>query len=564
MIDVGPLHFLRGAWLLALLVLPLAWRLWRRRGGADGAWRQAIDPHLLPHLLGPRDARRSRWLPCIAALAYVLAVLALAGPAWRQVAQPLWQSRLPTVVAVDLSSAANATDLPPTRMAQMRARLSALLAHAPGPVGLVAFADDAFTVAPITDDAANVALFVDALEPSVMPVDGQSPARAIEWSRRLIERAGYPRGRIVLITDHADAAARRAARDARDAGHIVSALGVGTPAGASVPTAAGGAVRVALDEASLRALADAGGGVYARLVLDGGDRAVFDARETGAATRGRGEGRAWLDEGVVLVPVLMLLALILLARAPRAAGALLLVLCVRPAVAADLWLRDDQRAHRAIERGIEAYRRGDYARAAQDFAQADSAVAHYDRGNALAKDGRLEDALRAYDEALRRDPRMDDARANRDAVRRVLKRQAGDGARQGPSNAARSGAQGRATACAPGQAGCRDAARPQQARGVPSSSPSSPSSPSRAASTPASPADARRQTQADAAQRARMQRALGRTTSAPAKTQAPTPAQRERAMSNDAALRRVPDEPGNLLRAKFRLEYERRQRGGAP
>ena len=48
----------------------------------------------------------------------------------------------------------------------------------------------------------------------------------------------------------------------------------------------------------------------------------------------------------------------------------------------------------------------------------------------------------------------------------------------------------------------------------------------------------------------------------PAQAKAETPAERERRLANEAWLRRVPDDPGGLLRAKFRLEYERRQQGG--
>ena len=44
---------------------------------------------------------------------------------------------------------------------------------------------------------------------------------------------------------------------------------------------------------------------------------------------------------------------------------------------------------------------------------------------------------------------------------------------------------------------------------------------------------------------------------------AETPAERERRLATDAWLKRIPDDPGGLLRAKFRLEYERRQRQGA-
>ena len=83
-----------------------------------------------------------------------------------------------------------------------------------------------------------------------------------------------------------------------------------------------------------------------------------------------------------------------------------------------------------------------------------------------------------------------------------------------------------------------------------------------------SPADATAQHAADAAQRERMQRALqarkaqGGKDGKPAQAKVETPAERERRLANEAWLRRVPDDPGGLLRAKFRLEYERRQQGG--
>ena len=46
---------------------------------------------------------------------------------------------------------------------------------------------------------------------------------------------------------------------------------------------------------------------------------------------------------------------------------------------------------------------------------------------------------------------------------------------------------------------------------------------------------------------------------------AETAEQRERRMANQAQLQRVPDDPGALLRARFQLEYQRRQQlGGRP
>ena len=89
------LHFLRAQWLWALLALPLLGWWWRRLRLRASAWRNAVDPHLLPHLLDAGAGRRGRlgWLA--AACAYALAVLALSGPSWRQVAQPSWQAPAP-------------------------------------------------------------------------------------------------------------------------------------------------------------------------------------------------------------------------------------------------------------------------------------------------------------------------------------------------------------------------------------------------------------------------------------------------------------------------------------
>ena len=177
------LHWLRPHALWLLLALPpLAW-WWRRRRRDRSVWRGAVDAHLLPHLLDGRAGRASRWAAVAAGLGYAIAVLALGGPSWRESEQPLWQTRTPLVLALDLSSRTLAGDLPPNRLAQARAKLAVLLRErAGGQVGLVVYADDAYTVAPLTDDARNVAIFLDALAPEIMPGDGQRADQAIARS----------------------------------------------------------------------------------------------------------------------------------------------------------------------------------------------------------------------------------------------------------------------------------------------------------------------------------------------------------------------------------------------
>lgn len=570
------LHFLRAGWLWALFALPvLAW-WWHRRRVQGSPWRTTVDRHLLPHLLDANPGHRGMLGALAAACAYVVAVVALAGPAWQQVAQPTWQVPAPLVVALDLSSASSAPDLPPSRLLQARAKLDALFAERTGgQVGLVAYAGDAFTVAPLTDDAANVALFLDALDPTVMPVDGQRADRAIEWSARLLRQAGFDHGDILLLTDHADADVNAAAVEARAQGFRVSALGLGTPAGAAYRTRAGSIEQARLDTASLQALAGAGGGGYATLARDLSDlRALhlLDPRIAGDdGVAGGGTDRHWQDGGFWLLPVLMLLALLAFRRGGAVAAVLLLAwLPVRPAAAfefADLWARPDQQAHERLVRGAEAYRAEQYDRAADAWRGVPGADARYNLGNALAKAGRYQDAIDAYDEALAREPGMADAAANRAAVQALLDRMPpGEG---GESEGGEGGEGG------DGAAGSPSGGDPPGASGDPSAGPASQGrdEPGSSAQAEAGPADTEAQRAADAAQRERMARALqepeeGADPEAgdgqPARDAPPgeTPAERERRIANEAWLQRVPDDPGGLLRRKFALEYQRRQMEG--
>jgi Ca-activated chloride channel family protein len=310
-------QFVRPWWLLALaLVLVLPWWLHRQRQRRN-AWRDAVDAHLLQHLIEGGDSVQGGRLVrghVLATLALSLAILALAGPSWRSLPQPLWQDHTPLVIAVDLSEASTAADLPPSRLLQMRAKLTRLLRErGGGQVALVAFADDAYIVSPLTDDAANIELFVDALSPEVMPEEGQRAERAIRESVLLLERAGFSRGDILLMTHRAGASARRAAGEARTAGFRVSVLGLGTAAGGSYVDGRGRRQRTWLDVDGLRATADAGDGRFVPASVDDSDLRALGVlradRVEDAVASDRKRGALAIDEGFWLLPPLLLLAL---------------------------------------------------------------------------------------------------------------------------------------------------------------------------------------------------------------------------------------------------------------
>jgi Ca-activated chloride channel family protein len=593
------LHLLRPQWLWALSLLPLLGWSWLRRRRRSNVWRHNVDAHLLPHLLAKEDGRQSLSGLWLAALGYVLAVVALSGPSWRQEQQPLWQSRTPLVIALDLSPRIEAGDLPPSRLLQARAKLATLLRErAGGEVALLAYAGEPYTVAPLTDDAANVALFLDALSPQVMPAPGQRTDLAIDWAAQLLRQAGFTRGDILLLSDQADAQAQQAASRAAGQGYRVSALGLGTTQGAAYRDGQGGVGHAQLDPGSLQALASAGNGRYAALTPTDADLrelgVLQPAQQQDATAAGEHSGRVWVDQGYWLLPPLLLLALFAFRR--RGGAALLLVLLLplamplparaaaAEAVGGDWWRRADQVRQQRLDAGVQAYRKGDFAAAQQQFEGIDSDQGWYNLGNALARQGRYDEAIDAYDKALRQHPQMADAVANRAAVDAARKRQSG----QNDSGQNKPGQQGKDQSQQnqkgqpqPGAGGAPKGQDPSQAK-APSPAdaqgqPGQKNAQSQAGSKdkdapppgPPKPGDAQAQQQADAAQRQQMQQAMAQQGAAgkeaaarAAAAAAETPQQREQRQAVEAWLRRVPDDPGNLLRAKFKLEHERRQREG--
>lgn len=580
-VSWNALHFVRPDALWALLALPLLVAIWWLRRRRSTVWRQTVDAHLLRHLLVGRD-RRAWGGMILLLLGTAIAIVALAGPSWRQVAQPLWQTPSPLVVALDLSSRVTATDLPPSRLLQARAKLATLLRERKGgEIALLVYADDAYTVAPLTDDMANVALYLDALAPDVMPRDGQRADRALETAVKLLQQSGARSGDILLLTDRADADAEQAAASARAQGFVVSLLGLGTPQGAAYRNGEGQIVPARLEEGTLRGVASRGGGRYARIASDDKDLVALDVLtpRVSADDSREGQGRTWRDEGFWLLPPLMLLALFAFRR--RGLLVVLVMIAALPmamptsahAAEGTWWQRADQLDQQRLSTGVDAYRKGDFKAAQQQFEGIDTDAGWYNLGNALARQGQYDAAIDAYDRALKAHPGMADAVANRAAVDAARKRkppQSNDrnnGQKDGkkpPDKPDAGKNQGQ------GQGKDGDGSPPQdkgeQGQSPPPSSGDPKDGRSQGEKSPQA-ADSQAQAEADAAQRERMQQAMQRQGKNDGTDRAQgqvsgTPQQREQQQAVEAWMRRVPDDPGSLLRAKFQLENERRKREG--
>lgn len=614
-------HFLRPAWLLLLLALPMLGWLAMRGQNARLELERMVDPALLPHLLYGQAQHRGV-PPALLALGWTLAVLALAGPSWSRVPQPLYADRAAQVIAISLSQRMLARDVAPDRLDRARYKARDLFAANRGGLNaLIAYAGEAFVVAPLTSDANSLDDLLDALAPDTMPVEGDNPAAAIARGVALVRDAKADGGSLVLVTDQAGAEAQQAAREARRDGVRVSVLGVGTAHGGPVPLPEGGFLRDAQgavvmagrDDALLAALAAAGGGRYVPMQEDGTDIKALKAQlHAGGADLATGQASAqWEDRG----PWLLLPLLPLLAMAFRRGWLLLLPLVLLPLVPGraeagtwqDLWQRRDQQAAHALRegharqaqalardpalRGAAAYRAGNYDAAIAALTPLPDSDAQYNLGNALAKAGRYQDAIAAYDRVLAHDPRHADALANRKAIEDWLRRQppkpddSQDAQNQGGGKSAKSqpgkgedaskkdsqgnrrgeqkdgqqdnqGQQGQGQQ-RPGATGEQNrSGQPDGQRSPGQSGESHPLTAQQQAEQQA------RTSRASQALKQQMDRALGSAANQGGEhqlgaldkddPQARLPAELRQ------ALQRVPDDPGALLRRKFELEYRQR------
>jgi len=454
-------HLLRPYWLLALLPLAGALYLLFRQRNRRTPWRQVVDAHLLKHLLVAKGGTRKRRPLFLLAVGWLLAVLALAGPAWQKLPPLEFKPDVPPlVILLDLSRSMNTRDLAPSRLRVAQAKLATLLERMPQrPVALVAFSATAHRVMPFTEDRNLIGDILHALSTDLMPAPGSRASAALLFAHAMLDSAQSRSADLLLVTDSVDKAAESAAKRLFDEGHRLSLLAVGTAKGGPVPDAAAGYLRgdlgvvtAALDGESLRRVADAGGGVFRRLARDDSDLSALLAglgRPAGAAGFDQDQqasdpqesGRpTWRDGGPWLIFPLLPLALLLFRRGSLVVLVLAVGLSGRQAEAfefADLWFTPDQRGWRLLQqnrhqeaarqffdqrwRGVAAYRSGDYETALAAFSTDGSAVGHFNRGNALVALGRLQAALSAYDQALAQNPQFDDARFNRRLLLEALK-----------------------------------------------------------------------------------------------------------------------------------------------
>jgi Ca-activated chloride channel family protein len=459
-------HFIRPHWLWAIIPLLIIVALIRYVHKQQSGWQSVLATHLYQHLITTAGIKKIRPPLFLLGFCWVLAAIALAGPTWEKLPQPVYQLNTGKVVLIDMSLSMRATDVKPNRLTRARFKAIDLVnAITEGETGLVAYAGDAFTISPLSSDGQNLTILIPSLTPEIMPIAGSDPALGLQAAIELLNNAGYQQGEIFWITDGiTNQQMKEVSEMFNDSMFRLSVLGVGTEQGAPILLTNGellkdsrGAIVVPrLTVNNLMSLSRSSGGRYASMQADDSDINYLieqtlieqDPSENEEAKQEK-FGDKWQEMG----PYLLLLILPFAAYSFRRGIVTVVFIGVllptySPQARADwwqdMWKTPDQQAMQAFNKneyeqaantfdddlwqGTAHYKNQNYQAALESFTQVKPADqnytdATYNTGNALAQLGEIDQAIAAYEKVLQQQPEHEEALANKTLLERLKNQQ---------------------------------------------------------------------------------------------------------------------------------------------
>ena len=425
MMFIENFHFLR-PWVLLLFLVPLfLYGTYAKGAVAQSSWQKVIDKKLLDYLLIKGSAVKRKLFVNVVLLGLIGAIIAAAGPSWQKIELPTLTSQNAVMILLNMSSDMDQTDMKPSRLERAKYKIKdflSLLKEAQ--VGLEVYSGEPFMIAPITEDANILVNLLPAVTKDIMPLNGDRLDRAILLAAERLREAGYHQGNLLILTadvgqkfDLALAAAQKVAEE----DYKVNIIGVS-----------------ATQNDKLKMIAQKGKGDYWNIRADDAKIKTLAEKinaENGQIDKSENAKTIWLDAGWYLIVIPLFCCLMLFRKG------LLVVIFILYALPAQagLFLNSNQEGLKAFEaedytkaadsfkdtnwRAASLYRAGDYIKSYEVYSKDNSVEGLYNQGNALAKGGKIKEAIAKYEEVLKQNPNHEDAKFNLEYLKRQQNQQ---------------------------------------------------------------------------------------------------------------------------------------------
>lgn len=413
---ISNFHFLR-PWYLLLLILSALF-YWRYFKGLKNksSWEGICDKKLLDFLLIKGSSKQRKAIAYLAFVGIVGIVLAISGPSWQKREIPSLTPENPVMLLLNLSTDMAQKDLTPNRLTRAKFEISDLLKLLHNvQAGLIVYSSEPFLISPITDDLKLLENLLPAIEFNIMPSNGDRLDRAIALAIEKFKNARYSNGNIIIFTsdigERFDLALEEA-KKAQSENYTISVVAV-----------------TADDAEKLKLIAQNGGGIFTNINANDQDiekiAAEISKNINDELKLSENLRSTWEDYGYYLIIIPLLCCLYFFRKG---IAVIILLMSSFSQAQAGFFINNNQEGLKAYNnqdyttavqkfedakwKAAALYKAGDYEKALQEFGKVSDLTALYNQGNALAKAGKTEEAIKKYEEVLKLDEKHEDAKFN--------------------------------------------------------------------------------------------------------------------------------------------------------
>lgn len=238
------------------------------------------SPQIIHKLLPSYSPEKQKLKVFFILLALFFLGFSLARPQFGEKLTLLKRKGVDIIIALDTSLSMLAEDVKPNRLEKAKLLVSGLIDRMKGDrVGLVAFAGESFIQCPLTLDLSAAKMFLEIMDPDLIPQPGTAIGDAIRTSRIAFSQKEKKFKVLVLITDGEDHGSnpQDASKEAKGESIIIYTIGIGSPEGEPIPLKdkngkvsgfkkdeKGEVILSRLDEFTLQKIAEKTGGKYFR------------------------------------------------------------------------------------------------------------------------------------------------------------------------------------------------------------------------------------------------------------------------------------------------------------